>query len=225
MLAIRALHPGADEVGKALSPLGMIGVPITGLRLWQWSEVRSRLQGPPQRARKAIRRTDCLLPFLGPRRSECAPCSHRPRHTGSCQRDCQATTAYSHTPSNSGLIGVPILGRVKPGNVFVRKAAIAKLFLQLVRVVRFLGLGQACTGRTRASGFLIESAKLASGAIFKAFCISPVSRARHIGKPLAAHGEKSRGQEGVKISTSASRKSTKASGSSPSCTTILATST
>ena len=64
MLAVRSACAGAEEVGKALPRLGVIGEPITGTRLWQWSKVRSRLQRPAQQIRKAIRRTDRLQPFL-----------------------------------------------------------------------------------------------------------------------------------------------------------------
>src|SRR5438132_4705105 len=111
MLAVRSAWAGAEEVGKALSRLGVIGEPIVGARPRQRSEVRSRLQGPAQRVREAIGRTDGLQPFLDAWRCECAHCLPRRHDAGGCQRDCQATTAYSHTPSNSGLIGVPVLGR------------------------------------------------------------------------------------------------------------------
>src|SRR5438445_9522329 len=104
MLAVRSAWAGAEEVGKALSRLGVIGEPIVGARSRQRSEVRSRLQGPAQRVWEAIGRTDGLQPFLDAWRCECAHCLPRPYDAGGCQRDCQATTAYSHTAHNAASV-------------------------------------------------------------------------------------------------------------------------
>jgi len=63
---------------------------------------------------------------------------------------------------------------IEQANVLARKAAIAKLFLQFVRYWAFSVSGRPTPAGLDAAGFLIESAKLASGAMLKAFCTSPV---------------------------------------------------